>query len=156
MYVKIANNTVVKYPYTLREMSEENTNVCFPEQIPDEDLALFGVYRVYIPPIPVYDHITQRVEWATVPTLIDGTWTLGGDVVDKTDVQLDSDNRSQAKQIRNDRKVILRECDWTQGNDTPLSAAQVSAWAAYRQELRDISTQSGFPWNVVWPVAPTE
>ena len=29
-----------------------------------------------------------------------------------------------------------------------------AAWAAYRQALRDISKQSGFPWTVAWPVAP--
>ena len=156
MYVKVSNNSVVKYPYTLREMREENTNVCFPDPIPEEDLALFGVHRVDLNNIPTYDNVNQRVEWPTIPSLVDGKWVLVGQVIDKTQEQLDSDTLSQSKLIRNERKVIMRECDWTQGNDTPLSAAQVSAWAAYRQELRDISTQSGFPWNVVWPVAPTE
>lgn len=46
--------------------------------------------------------------------------------------------------------------DWTQLSDSPLSAEQKSAWAAYRQALRDVTAQDQFPLNVVWPEQPTE
>lgn len=156
MYVKVSNNSVVKYPYTLREMREENTNVCFPDLIPDEDLALFGVYRVDVNTIPTYDNVNQRVEWPTIPSLVDGKWVLVGQVIDKTQEQLDSDTLSQAKLIRNERRELLKDSDWTQMSDSPLSSPEKVVWATYRQELRDVSDQSGFPWDVVWPVAPTE
>lgn len=58
----------------------------------------------------------------------------------------------QSKSIRSDRNRRLAECDWTQLPDAPVDAA---AWAAYRQELRDITSQAGFPWNVTWPDEPT-
>ena len=32
-----------------------------------------------------------------------------------------------------------------------LAPVDKAAWAAYRQELRDITAQAGFPWNVQWP-----
>ena len=36
-----------------------------------------------------------------------------------------------------------------------MTAEKQAAWAAYRRALLDISQQSGFPHDVVWPVAPT-
>ena len=53
--------------------------------------------------------------------------------------------------VRADRNKRLAECDWTQLADAPVDGA---AWAAYRQDLRDIPSQAGFPWNVIWPVEP--
>ena len=35
-----------------------------------------------------------------------------------------------------------------------LSAEQQQAWSDYRRALLDITAQSGFPHDVVWPVAP--
>jgi len=57
----------------------------------------------------------------------------------------------QAKAVRDDRNKRLADCDWTQLAD---STADKAAWATYRQALRDITSQGGFPWNVTWPVQP--
>jgi hypothetical protein len=39
--------------------------------------------------------------------------------------------------------------------DAPVTVrAKVSAWEVYRQELRDLTTQSGFPFDIQWPAAP--
>ncbi len=53
------------------------------------------------------------------------------------------------------RKELLYSSDWTQLPNGPLSAQQQQDWAAYRQALRDITNQSGYPLTVVWPVPPT-
>lgn len=53
------------------------------------------------------------------------------------------------------RLDLLYLSDWTQIPNNPLTAEQQAAWATYRQELRDIPQQSGYPFNVVFPVAPT-
>ena len=58
-------------------------------------------------------------------------------------------------EVRTKRQELLTQSDWTQLPNGPLTAAQQTAWAAYRQELRDITNQSGYPINIVWPVAPT-
>lgn len=60
----------------------------------------------------------------------------------------------QAAAIRAQRDALLTACDWTQLPDSPLPAATKTAWAAYRQNLRDITGQAGFPAAVTWPVAP--
>jgi hypothetical protein len=57
----------------------------------------------------------------------------------------------QAKSVRNQRTEKLKDSDWTQIAD---STADKEAWATYRQALRDITAQSGFPWTVTWPDAP--
>lgn len=57
----------------------------------------------------------------------------------------------QAKSVRDTRNQKLKDSDWTQVADAPVDKA---AWAAYRQELRDVTSQSGFPWTVTWPEAP--
>lgn len=58
----------------------------------------------------------------------------------------------QAKSVRDTRTQKLADCDWTQLSDAP--ASNKAAWATYRQALRDITKQSGFPWQVTWPTAP--
>ena len=57
----------------------------------------------------------------------------------------------QAKSVRNSRNQKLKDCDWTQIAD---STVDKTAWATYRQALRDITAQAGFPWTVEWPDAP--
>jgi hypothetical protein len=57
----------------------------------------------------------------------------------------------QAKNIRSTRNEKLTESDWTQVADAPVDKA---LWATYRQALRDITTQTGFPWEITWPDAP--
>lgn len=52
--------------------------------------------------------------------------------------------------VRVRRNAMLIESDWTQLPDAPVDAA---VWAAYRQELRDITTQ-GDPFNIIWPTKP--
>ena len=52
------------------------------------------------------------------------------------------------------RNVLLYASDWTQIPNNPLTAEQQQAWAVYRQELRDITSQSGYPFNVIWPTPP--
>lgn len=54
--------------------------------------------------------------------------------------------------VRYKRNYLLQESDWTQLPDVPYETK--SAWAEYRQKLREVPDQPGFPREVVWPVAP--
>ena len=56
-----------------------------------------------------------------------------------------------ATAARTMRNALLTQSDWTQVADAPVDQA---AWATYRQALRDITIQAGFPENIDWPVAP--
>jgi len=57
----------------------------------------------------------------------------------------------QSDAVRRTRNQRLTESDWTQLEDSPANKA---AWATYRQALRDMSAQEGFPWNIQWPEKP--
>jgi len=91
---------------------------------------------------------------------IDGKWytkyILGpvftGDTAaaDETAYKAQKD-AEQAAEVRTSRTQKLKDCDWTQIAD---STADKTAWATYRQALRDITGQAGFPWTVTWPDAP--
>lgn len=62
------------------------------------------------------------------------------------------DKNKLATEIRKKRDKLLLETDWTQANDTALSDEMVQAYKEYRQALRDMPEQSGFPYNIVFPI----
>lgn len=97
-----------------------------------------------------YDQNTQKLV-ASSPYL-QGDWVYTVRVESMTPDDIAARNASQAVMVRADRNARLAACDWTQLPDSPVDAAP---WRTYRRELRDITKQSGFPWNVVWPVEPT-
>ena len=60
-------------------------------------------------------------------------------------------NDRAAEQVREDRNAKLAACDWMANSDVTMA----SAWTTYRQALRDVTAQSGFPKNVTWPTEPS-
>ena len=57
-------------------------------------------------------------------------------------------------ELKNNRNGYLRDSDWTQGTDAPLTVEQKTAWATYRQELRDLPDNTEDPRNITWPTKP--
>jgi hypothetical protein len=72
-------------------------------------------------------------------------------VENKTPVELDAETAQKANEVRYKRNVLLTQSDWTQLADAPVDKV---SWAVYRQALRDITLQAGFPFTVDFPVAP--
>jgi hypothetical protein len=60
----------------------------------------------------------------------------------------------QAKSVRASRDTLLVECDWVAIKAFETGSSVSAQWSTYRQALRDITTQAGFPWTVEWPVQP--
>ena len=54
--------------------------------------------------------------------------------------------------LRSGRALLLKSSDWTQVPDAPVDA---TAWATYRQQLRDLPANTTDPRNVEWPVPPS-
>lgn len=76
--------------------------------------------------------------------LWDGSTLTAPTSPQKTADELQAEARAQ-------RDRLLSESDWTQVLDAPVDK---SAWATYRQALRDIPQQAGFPVAITWPVKP--
>ena len=81
----------------------------------------------------------------------DGVWRIKYSVMNMDADGIADKDSQQTKAVRDTRNARLSACDWTQLAD---STADKTAWATYRQALRDIPTQSGFPWEVIWPTQP--
>ena len=61
-------------------------------------------------------------------------------------------NDRKAAEVRQERNKKLTATDWTQTADVPQAVKD--SYVTYRQALRDVTAQSGFPWTITWPVEP--
>jgi len=150
MFVKVTNGQIDQYPYTVGDLRRDNPNTSFPKVIPDGVLADFGVFPVGYDAAPAYDPMTHRLEHSSVPVLKDGSWMLTKTVVALTAEQIADRDAAKAAEVRKERDRKLAETDWMALSDVTMSAEMTT----YRQALRDITAQSGFPHSVTWPTKP--
>lgn len=61
---------------------------------------------------------------------------------------------TRAADARATRDSLIAACDWTQMPDGVLPVAVKAAWITYRQALRDVPQQTGFPATIQWPTSP--
>ena len=139
MFAKLTNDNIGQYPYTVGDLRRDNPNTSFPRQIPDETLAEYGVVKVKPADQPSFDSIVERPK-ELLPVLIEGEW------VQQWTSELYADASDRARRHRDN---LLSQSDWTQVSDAPVDKA---VWAVYRQSLRDVPEQEGFPNNIIWPV----
>lgn len=151
MHALIENGAVKQYPYGLWQLKAANPLTSFPAQANDEMLASFGVERVFFATPPELTSTQVLVEGAPVFSTEDQRWTQVWAVRDLTAEEVASRNAGQAASVRSERNGLLTASDWTQVADAPVDQA---AWATYRQALRDVTAQTGFPWTVEWPTQP--
>jgi hypothetical protein len=80
-----------------------------------------------------------------------GRWFTKYSVADMDVEAKDALDAQQAASQRSERNRRIAECDWTQVEDSPVDK---QVWAVYRQALRDLPSQAGFPWDINWPTQP--
>ena len=149
MYVLAPNQTVEIYPYSISDLKRDNPNTSYPRNLSDATLSDWNVFPVIDNPTPDYNPATQNCNQLT-PELKDGEWVMTWAVTPATPEQISERTSAKEVEVRQQRNDLLSACDWTQLPDVPVSPL----WTIYRQQLRDVTTQAGFPWEVVWPVAP--
>ena len=164
MQIRIRESGAVMYESEFRALFP---NTSMPQQLSEELLNEFGADVVFEGPQATGGTVYQYSQRDGVEQ-IDGKWytkyVLGPVFTDTTDdtgnVTSAADNEAtykaqknaeQAKSVRQSRDAKLTECDWTQVEDAPVDKA---TWATYRQALRNVPTQAGFPWTITWPDAP--
>lgn len=124
-------------------------NTGFPVQLTESIINDFGGDVVFEG--PQAQPTRYQVAFRDGVEQVNGKWFTKYSVTDMSQEARDALDERQASSVRATRTDKLRECDWTQVADAPVDKA---AWATYRQALRDLPAQAGFPWNVTWPVAP--
>ena len=149
MYVLTFKGSVKKYPYSLSQLRKDNPSTSFPTEPTPELLAEFGVYPVTLVDKPIAPGRNQTIKEIN-PKLVDGKW-IQQFVVQSS--SMDALSTKEAVAVRRMRSQLLSDCDWTQLPDAPVD---VEAWRTYRQKLRDVTKQEGFPFSIDWPSSPED
>jgi hypothetical protein len=141
-------------------------NTGFPAQLTEAIINKFGGDVVFEGPQATGGTVYQYSQAAGVEQ-INGKWytkyILGPVFTDNEEATAAEQEAAykaakdaeQAKSVRQQRGEKLKDSDWTQVADALLDApVDKAAWATYRQELRDVTAQEGFPWTITWPEQP--
>jgi len=140
-YVKITNGN--PEIYTIKQLYKDNPNVSFPAELTDKALKDLNIFELVVDEMPAVDKNVHHV--------VPGEYYVGGDAKWHRGWNLElKAEETVAAVVRNKRNAKLFDSDWTQLMDIPESVR--IPWAQYRQALRDVPQQEGFPQNVVWPV----
>ena len=132
----------------LRRWAKENNGPSW-DRTTDEVLEALGADVVFEG--PQAQPTRYQIAYRDGVEQMDGKWYTKYSVADLDDEGIAAKDAEQAKSVREQRNQKLKDSDWTQVADAPVSQL---AWATYRQALRDIPAQAGFPWDVQWPTQP--
>lgn len=124
-------------------------NTSMPQQITEATINELGGDVVFEG--PQAQPTRYQVAFSDGVEQINGKWYTKYSVADMEAGAIAVKDAEQAKAVRADRTKRLADSDWTQLSDAPVTG---TAWATYRQALRDITSQAGFPWEIIWPDAP--
>lgn len=83
-----------------------------------------------------------------------GSWAHEIVKVEITEDQYQSKVNLQKQAVKADRDRMIASTDWIVTKSVEAGTAVPAAWQTYRQALRDVPEQAGFPFNVVWPTLP--
>jgi hypothetical protein len=167
MEIRLRSTSQVMYEGELRSYLLANNGPSY-DQLTPEVMEAIGADVVFEGPQATGGTVYQYSQRAGVEQL-DGKWYtkyILGPVFTDTPATEDQPAKTaaeneaaykamkdaeQAKAVRQTRTEKLKDSDWTQIAD---STADKAVWATYRQALRDITSQAGFPWTTTWPDAP--
>jgi hypothetical protein len=147
MYAKLNNGQVEIYPYTIGQLRKDHHNVSFPKAMTDDVLAQFNTVRV-TPTERPNDHTKN---FNVTVAQVNGSWVEKWVATSATQAEITERTSNKAAQVRAERDRLLAVTDYTQLADAPGDA---TAWASYRDALRNLPTRSGFPWTMIWPTKP--
>lgn len=154
MYAKLANGAVERYPYTMDDLRRDYPNTSFPAMLTEPVLDYLSMARVIVTGHPAIDHTQNVTEGQPVYSESRQRWEQQWIVTDASAEEIAQRTDAKSAEIRAERNRLLALCDWTQLDDSPISNSQKLAWAQYRQSLRDLTSQAGFPWQVAFPDTP--
>ena len=132
------------------EFRSRNKNTSFPSQWSVELVEELGLDPVFETPAPTVTRYQTAYKDGTEQDS-KGNWVWKWSISEMDDEAKAAKDAAQATAVRADRDRRLADSDWTQVADAPVDKA---AWATYRQGLRDVPAQVGFPHEITWPSKP--
>jgi len=151
MQVRIRETGAVMYESEFRAYQHSNGGPSW-ETTTTEVLEALGADVVFEG--PQAQPTRYQIAFADGVEQIDGKWYTKYSVADMDADAIAAKDAEQAKSVRQQRDEKLKETDWRVIKALESNTPQDFAWAAYRQALRDITAQTGFPWEITWPTQP--
>jgi len=152
MLIKIENDKPVDHP-----ILEENFRSLFPlYKYPDiltvENLKPLG-YGIYdFSQMPASEKHKKAIETTPIQNEY-GIWIQQWELIDMNEDEKKEQDNNMMEHIRSQRNFKLRVSDWRTLSDVE-KPSNYQEWLKYRQELRDLTKQEGFPWEINWPEEP--
>lgn len=144
MYIRCINGAPERY--SLSALAADHPEVSFPDVPAAELLAAYDIYPLTRAQIPEHNPLTQILREG-VPVQEEGEWVLGWEVE-----TLNADQAAETIRAARDRQ--LARTDWIIMKEIEQGRRPPQDWVAYRQALRDLPDQSGFPFDIRWPNPP--
>jgi len=149
MQVRIRETGQVMYESEFRAL---HPNTSMPQILSEELLNEFGADVVFEG--QQASPTRYQVAFADGVEQVNGKWYTKYSVAEMGADAITAKDTEQAKAVRATRDSKLAESDWRVIKAAETSTTLDSAWATYRQALRDVTSQSGFPWTITWPESP--
>lgn len=152
-FIKLENGQPASNPIAEENFRQLFPHTSFPAYFTSDTVEPLG-YGIYdFSNQPELQRYQKAVETSPVRNEY-GIWRQAWQVVDMSAEEKTQTDANKEAQVRGERNFKLAKSDWSQLPDAPLTDAQKLQWQTYRQALRDVTSQTGFPWDVQWPAQP--
>ena len=148
MYAKIIDDVLVKHPYFIEDMRADFPDLTIDDEPTEEQLAACSAKRAVMGENPTQSSRTHFFTKAFTANN-DGSVTI-------VFVPNELDRRMAEFNMRDARDSALTRCDWVMTRAFEEGKPVPANYLAYRQALRDLPAQAGFPYDYVWPVLSTD
>lgn len=145
IFLRLEGEEIAEFPLYERQIIARFPETSFPIPFEAPD-GYEEVLPIEQPPIDYWQNAISRTA-----ILVDGVWVQQWDIEDASSEEVSARTEARAAEVRSKRNAELAASDWTQIWD---ATCDKDAWAEYRQALRDITSQPGFPWEISWPEKP--
>lgn len=150
MLIQIKDGIPIGYAVAEENFRMLFPGATFPAMLTPELVEPFGYGLYDFSSQPTPNKHEKVVEATPIKNGL-GVWIQSWGIVAMNDEEKTQADKEKALLVREDRNWRLAQCDWTQLIDSPVDHF---VWFSYRQALRDIPSQSGFPWTIEWPEQP--
>lgn len=151
MLIRIENGSPTGNPVDDYNFRTLFPSVSFPRYLTPEDVEPFefGLFEYSQVPddLERYEKLVEGIPSQADNGIYYQKWLK----IAMSDEERSEADIARAEAARHERDFYLSFSDWTQLPDATVDA---STWQVYRQSLRDVPSQSGFPWEVSWPQRP--
>ncbi len=144
-YLKLIDGFASAYP--LSQLRADNPQISFPSEIPNDILSQYSVYPYYIGEVLNYN--------PDIEVLLEGGFEKDlNDLWHKPYLVKRLSLEDASNNIRTRRNSLLSDSDWLVTKYMEIANTIPEVWSVYRQGLRDITSQTGFPYDIYWPIKP--